>query len=154
MREMHTYVCAGVPKAFQEDLKRHPVILGTKGFQEWVYKNFGDKNTIKSKEISRTSKDSSSSISPMRVLENVAHAYNVKVFDLRQSVRGMENEGRNVAVYLMRRFTGLPLRDIASWFNCSSMYTVATIQKRVKEKMTKERKFQRKIKVIENSIRR
>ena len=144
---MHDYVCAGVPKEFREDLKKHPVILGTKGFQNWVYENFGDKNAINSKEIARASRNSSG-ISPKRILESVAHAYNVQVSDLRQSVRGMENEGRNVAVYLMRRLTGLPFKDIASWFNCSSVYAVATIRKRVSKKMAKEKKNQKKIKII------
>ena len=149
--EMDKFVLEGVPEEFEEDLKKQRIILGSKGFQEWVYENIlGEKK--KSKEIAIRDRRPRSRVSPKRVLDLVAHAYNVEVAALRQGIQGQENEPRGMAVYFLRRLAGLSHKDTASWLNCPTEYTVATIQRRFREKLGRERRLRKLTRELSHSM--
>ena len=139
---MDAFVCAGVTKEFEKALKKQRVILGTSDFQKWVHQNFVD-HTKEDREISIKDRVRRPPVSPRQILSEVAFAYDVRVADLRKSQRGQENEARAMATYLIRSLTGLPLKKVATWLNCPSAYTVATIQKRFKARLARERKLKK-----------
>ena len=63
--------------------------------------------------------------------------------NLRRGIQGTENEARGMAVYFLRRFAGLSHKDTASWLNCPTEYTVATIQRRFREKLGREKRLRK-----------
>jgi chromosomal replication initiation ATPase DnaA len=66
--------------------------------------------------------------------------------------RGIENEPRDVAVYLIRTMRVEPLMKIGAGFGLNRYSSVSSVVMRVKEKLRKDRKFRERLFKIENSI--
>lgn len=150
-RQLDEFVCAGIPKEFRQQMDQGRVYLGQKGFGEWVYKNFMD---IKGagKGLAQGDIRPKSKVRLRHVLEQVAFAYNVPLSQLRRVQSGKKNEARSAAIYLSRRLTGMKQDELAGWFHARNGYTLAKSQQRMREEMAKNRKVNRKIHLLENSI--
>ena len=62
-----------------------------------------------------------------RIKQAVCSQYRTRPDDLLVSRRGTENEARNVAIYLIRQYTGEKLVSIGHEFNISKYSTVSSV---------------------------
>lgn len=69
-----------------------------------------------------------------------------------KSSRGVFNEPRNVAVYLLRQMRGENLNDISELFNINSYSTVSSILRRVSKLKKCDRKIKNRIDKIEKNV--
>lgn len=152
-RQLEKYVLSGVPESFERELKTSRVMVASKGFKDWVLKNFVDRKK-KDREVQAKREILNPKIDPQSVMNLVKLAYNVDVTSLRKSKRGRgaTNDPRSMAAYLMRRFSGLEQKKIARWVNCPNEYTVATIQKRFKYRLANDRNLRRLTNELERSL--
>lgn len=150
-KEMDAFVLEGVPEEFEKALGRPAIILGTKAFREWIYRNFLDARKS-SREVPRRDRAPSRNAEAKRILDHVAHAYHQSVRDLRRSRRGEFNEGRSMAVCLLRQLGGLSHKRIASWMAAPSEYTVATVYKRFQRQLEKTRSIRERKNLLQRVI--
>ena len=66
--------------------------------------------------------------------------------------RGIENEPRDVAIYLIRSMRSDPLMKIGVQFGLNQYSSVSSVVLRVKTKLLKDRKFKKRLALIENNI--
>ena len=67
--------------------------------------------------------------------------------------RGVSNEPRNIAIFLMRNLKGSKLDDIGREFNVRQYSSVSTIIERTKQRAVKDRKFAKRIKQIKHELK-
>jgi len=66
--------------------------------------------------------------------------------------RGIENEPRDVAVYLIRTLRSEPLMKTGAGFGLNRHSSLGSVVMRVKTKLQKDRKFKERLADIENNI--
>jgi chromosomal replication initiation ATPase DnaA len=66
--------------------------------------------------------------------------------------RGIENEPRDVAIYLIRSMRTEPLMRVGAGFGLNRYSSVSSAVMRIKIKLQKDRKFRDRLKYIENNI--
>ena len=69
-----------------------------------------------------------------------------------KSKRGLFNEPRNIAIYLMRKARRESLKQIGTRFGMESYSTVSSIIERVKSQLDTDKKLQRRFKDLEATI--
>ena len=87
-----------------------------------------------------------------RIISEVSRYYGVKSTALTAVRRGIENEPRDVAVYLIRTMRSEPLMEIGAGFGLNRYSSVSSVVTRVKTKLKKDRKFKERLAKIENNI--
>ena len=129
------------------ELKNQPSMLGTKNFISWVKDHFFKKKI--DKEI-----PASKGLAPdlERIISEVSRYYKIKSSSLTVVRRGIENEPRDVAIYLIRAMRAEPLIRIGVRFGLNRYSSVSSVVMRVKEKMQKDRKFNARLSDIEINI--
>ena len=78
--------------------------------------------------------------------------YGVSFNELVITRRGIFNEPRNIAVYLLRQIRGENLNNIGKLFNIKAYSTVSSILRRVSRLKKYDRKIKRQIGKIQDSI--
>ncbi|MEA3360137.1 MAG: helix-turn-helix domain-containing protein [Thermodesulfobacteriota bacterium] len=118
--------------------KNIPSILGNSDFIQIVKSRFMRKE--KEKEIPESSK-----FCPevMDIKEAICKYYRIEESDLLQSRRGIENEARDLAMYMLRVIRAERLMSIGSEFNLGNYSSVSSATERIRRKMA-SRKFRRK----------
>ena len=71
---------------------------------------------------------------------------------LGESDRGIENEPRDVAMYLIRSMRTEPLMRVGAGFGLNRYSSVSSAVMRIKIKLQKDRKFRDHLQYIENNI--
>ena len=66
--------------------------------------------------------------------------------------RGILNEPRNIAVYLLRQIRGEKLKKIGELFNIKAYSTISSILRRVSKLKKDDRKIKKQIVKIQDSI--
>jgi putative transposase len=127
--------------------KNQPSMLGTREFISRVKDRFFKKKI--DKEI-----PASKRLAPdlNRIISGVSRYYGIKPTALTAVRRGVENEPRDVAVYLIRTMRSEPLMKIGADFGLNRYSSVSTVVMRVKTKLRKDRKFKERLAKIENNI--
>ena len=82
----------------------------------------------------------------------VCEHYGVLFNELLITRRGIFNEPRNIAVYLLRQIRGDNLNNIGELFNIKTYSTVSSILRRVSRLKKYDRKIKRQIGKIQDSI--
>jgi REP element-mobilizing transposase RayT len=149
LEKMDCFVNAGVSHTFKQNLKKSAVILGSKGFAEWVYQNFVDREK---KEIPLHERKPQPKVSMRRLLGHISLAYNTTIAELRVGVAGKKNAGREIAVYLARHLSGLSQREIAQWLGFQNANAAAQMQYRFKRRLEREGKLKKRLRIIQASI--
>ncbi len=90
---------------------------------------------------------------PPRFLGVVAKTYGTAIEALLWGRRGQENEGRKVAMYLVKRCCDLTLQETATRFRVGSYGLVVWACHGVKSKMEADDRFRRKVEIIQMRIR-
>lgn len=114
--------------------EKWPSVLGSERFINWVKGRFYprklDDEVPQSKELSPKVD---------RILKVVSDFYGIGEGDLIRSRRGVFNEPRNVAIYLIRLLRGDSLRQIGEHFQMEKYSSVSSVIERVKAEITRDR---------------
>jgi hypothetical protein len=129
------------------DDKNPPSILGSEKFISWIKALFFKKK--KNKEI-----PASKELAPDLdiIISEVGRYYKVRPTKLKAVRRGMENEPRDVAMYLIRSMRAEPLMRVGANFGLNQYSSVSSAVVRVKVKLKKDRKFKKRVQQIESNI--
>ncbi len=146
-RILNKFVCEGVSEETKKMFDKCSTIIGSSGFCDWVHNNFLE-NKKDDKEIRLSERRPFPEVNPKSILSDVAFAYNTTTADLRRSKPGRENEGRSVAVYLLRNLTGKSHKEIAKWVGVSNEYAIAKIYQRFKIKLKGSKRLRQKVEAI------
>jgi putative transposase len=127
--------------------KNLPSALGGQNFLDWVKGSFfpgkSHKEVPESKSFSPDSE---------KIKEEVCRNYEVSRVALHRSRRGIPNEPRNVAIYLLRTLRGDHLEEIGRDFNVNRCSSVSSVVERMKGKISINRKLRERIKDIKTAI--
>ena len=107
-----------------------PSILGSDKFIQWVKKRFPKKK--KEKEIPESRKFCPEVID---IKKAVCNHYKIQDAYLLKSRRGVENEARDLAIYMLRFIRGERLTIIGQEFNLNNYSSVSSAIERVKRKL-------------------
>ena len=127
--------------------KKLPPFLGNDQFVSWVKETFYHKKRHEEVPGSRWL-----SPDPERIKEIVSNAYQIEENILLKSRKGVFNEPRNVAIYLMRRLRGDTLVEICKIFQMKKYSSVSSIIERLKAQMAKDRNLRKRVKKLESQI--
>ena len=86
------------------------------------------------------------------IISEVSRYYEIKPSTLKAVRRGIENEPRDVAIYLIRSMRTEPLMRVGADFGLNRYSSVRSAVMRIKIKLQKDRKFRDHLKYIENNI--
>ncbi|MBN1382037.1 MAG: transposase [Deltaproteobacteria bacterium] len=127
--------------------RKSPLLLGTKDFVDNIRQKYGNKAIIEempqAKELA---------LDQVEIETAVSRIYQIEVDDLLKLQRGKANEARNVAIYLIRKHTGAPLKTIGIRFGMNSYSSVSSVILRIKQAMKRNKKLQQKVASIERLL--
>lgn len=131
------------------DKKNLPSILGSQDFIEWVKAKYYQLK--KHHEIPQ-----SQQLAPTmaEIKQTVAQSYGVEEQSLEQSKRGQMNEPRNIAIYLIRKHTGLCLDGIGKEFGLKKYSSVSSIVVRTENRLSKDKQLQKLVDGIKRKIKK
>jgi len=127
--------------------KKLPNTLGSEGFLDWVRRTFsGKKRHVEVPE--------SKSFAPAikRIKAVVSESYDVEEGALTLTRRGITNEPRNVAIYLMRQLRGDSLEEIGREFKVAKYSSVSSVIERMKDRIAKNRRLNTRIERLKEEI--
>jgi len=128
-------------------LKKLPSFFGPESFITGIKeKHYFKKKSYEVPESKRLAPTSDSIISA------VCEHYGVSFNELLITRRGIFNEPRNIAVYLLRQIRGENLNSIGEQFNIKAYSTVSSILRRVSRLKKYDRKIKKRIGKIQDSI--
>ena len=78
--------------------------------------------------------------------------YKLRTTNLKAVRRGIENEPRDVAMYLIRSMRAEPLIGVGANFGLNQYSSVSSAVIRVKAKLQEDRKFKERLQHIESNI--
>ena len=140
-----------MPAAFEETLKEQRVILGSKGFKEWVYKNFVDADK-RQEGIPIKDRRVRPNISIKHIIDTVSRVFDIPVKDVRQRQTGIKNDARSMAVYLIRNLNGASQANIAKWLKAPSTQAISQMQNRFRKRMSEDRALKKLVETVTGSI--
>jgi hypothetical protein len=129
------------------DGKNPPSMLGSEKFISCIKDRFFKKK--KDKEVP-ASKELAPDLDT--IISEVSRYYKVKPANLKAVRRGIENEPRDVAIYLIRSMRAEPLMRVGAKFGLAQYSSVSSAVIRVKAKLQKDRKFKNRLQHIESNI--
>ena len=120
--------------------RKWPSVIGKESFIDWVKNTFFiQKRHVEVPESKALAPDFG------KIKETVCRSYGVKEEDLFISRRGISNEPRNVAIFLLRNLKGSKLDEIGREFDIDKYSSVSTIIERTKQRAIKDHKFKKRI---------
>jgi chromosomal replication initiation ATPase DnaA len=122
-------------------------VLGEDGFVERIKRQFFE---VKSHTEIPQSKMLAPAIEEIK--KRVSKTYKVSVEHLCISKRGVDNEPRNIALYLARRLTGKKLEEIGKEFNMDNYSTVSSVLCKISREVKTNKALQRRITQIEDRL--
>jgi REP element-mobilizing transposase RayT len=129
------------------DRKNPPSMLGSEKFISWIKDRFFKKK--KDKEV-----PASRELAPDldTIISEVSRYYEIRPTTLKAVRRGIENEPRDVAMYLIRSMRSEPLMRVGAGFGLNRYSSVSSAVMRVKAKLQEDRKFKDRLECIESNI--
>jgi putative transposase len=127
--------------------KKWPVVLGSKAFTDWVkgryYNLKNDEEVPQVKELAPA---------PELIIKTVCDFYAIKRDDLYISKRGVSNEPRNAAIYLMRKLRRDSLIAIGERFKMEKYSSISSVIEATKRRMKKDRNLKERIGNLHNTV--
>jgi chromosomal replication initiation ATPase DnaA len=121
--------------------------LGRKDFLDWVKSSFFSgkrhKEVPESKNLSPDAE---------RIKEEVCRKFGVAMDELHRSRRGISNEPRNVAIYLLRSLRGDNLEEIGREFNITRFSSVSSVVERMRGKISGDRQLRNCVEEIKTAL--
>jgi len=87
-----------------------------------------------------------------RIKGEICRRYRVAMDELHRSRRGIANEPRNVAIYLLRSLRGDNLEEIGREFNITRFSSVSSVVERMRRKISGDRQLRRRVEEIKTAI--
>ena len=87
-----------------------------------------------------------------KIKKAICKAYGIEESSLLSSRRGILNEPRNVAIFLIRRLRGEKLEEIGSQFGISKYSSVSSVIEKVKREISADRRLRVRVKNIEKIL--
>jgi len=87
-----------------------------------------------------------------KIKKTICNAYGIEESSLLSSRRGVLNEPRNVAIFLLRRLRGDKLNDIGRQFGISKYSSVSSVIEKMKREISADRRLRMKVKNIEKTL--
>jgi chromosomal replication initiation ATPase DnaA len=128
---------------------RWPPFYGGKQFVKWVKKIF-----IKDRREREIPDSVYLTPNRSRIKAEVCETFQTQESDLLKTRRGVRNEPRDVAIYLIRMLRQEGLRDIGKEFGLGSYSSVSSAIDRVKSQMAKDHRFRLRVKEIMQNIKK
>jgi len=129
------------------DHKNPPSMLGSEKFISWIKDRFFKKKKDKQVPASRALAPDLDTI-----ISEVSRYYEIRPTTLKAVRCGIENEPRDVAMYLIRSMRSEPLMRVGADFGLNRYSSVSSVVMRVKTKLQKNRKFKYRLECIEDNI--
>ena len=126
---------------------KFPSMLGSESFINRVKERFFHKK--RHDEIPESRK-----LAPEaeKIKKAICNAYGIEESSLLSSRRGVLNEPRNVAIFLLRRLRGEKLNDIGRQFGISKYSSVSSVIEKMKREISADRRLRMKVKSIEKTL--
>ena len=128
-------------------LKNIPSILGSEGFINWVKEKY-----YKVKSHGEVTESKALAPGADKIKDAVYNAYGVDVDGLMVTRRRIANEPRNVAIYLVRRYTGATLESIGREFNMKKYSSVGSVIERVRMQILEDKSLRKRIAELEKKL--
>ena len=124
-----------------------PSLLGSNKFVEWAKAKFFEGSIHKDVPQSKI-------LAPDRptIIKAVCGFYNAAEKDIAAVRRGVQNEPRDVAIYLLRTICGEPLMRIGQAFGMTQYSSVSSAIERIKKKRQNDSRFQKRLKEVIESV--
>lgn len=120
--------------------KKWPAMIGTDEFIDWIkgkyYVSRMDEDVPESRQLIPEQE---------KILEAACRYYGIEKDGLYKSRRGIFNEPRNVAIYLMRRLRRDRLKEICKQFQMEKYSSVSSAIERMKQKLKGDNKLQNRV---------
>ncbi len=142
LKRYRAFVDKEIPEEINRILgsKKWPSVIGKESFINWVKETFFiQKRNAEVPESKSLAPDSE------KIRVAVCRSYDINEEDLVSSRRGVTNEPRNAAIYLMRHLVGSKLEEIGREFGINSYSSVSTVIGRTKQKAATDREFRKRI---------
>jgi REP element-mobilizing transposase RayT len=127
-----------------------PLLLGAKDFIDEVRRKYGGKVIKEEMPQSRELVPDASEIK-LAVIR-FYKLDKLEADELLKTSRGNHNEARNVAIYLIRKYTGTALKDIGNCFGMNSYSSVGSVITRIKQEMIRNRNLRQKVEEVEKLL--
>lgn len=129
--------------------KNLPSMLGGKQFVKGIKKKFSKEKIDKNVPQSKT-------LVPDRhtIINGVCKAYESDGKEIAHVRRGVSNEPRNVAIYLLRKISGETLMGIGREFGMNQYSSVSSAVNRIHKKRKKDRQFLERLNSVIESIKK
>jgi len=127
--------------------RKFPSMLGSKKFINRVKKKFSRKKRHDEIPESRRLAPGSE-----KIKKAICKAYGIKKSSLLSSRRGVVNEPRNVAIFLMRRLRGEKLEEIGRQFGIAKYSSVSSVIVKMKRDISADRRLKARVKNIEKIL--
>jgi len=150
LKEYKNFIKKEIPEEVNRILgsRRWPAVIGKESFINWVKETFfilkRDAEVPASKSLAPDSE---------KIKEAVCRSYDINEEDLLISKRGLTNEPRNLAIYLMLQLMGSKLEEIGGEFGINSYSSVSTVIERTKQKAITDRKFRKRIEKLKLDLK-
>ena len=129
------------------DAKKWPSVIGPKDFLDWVK---GKYYTLKHHDDVPESKKLAPSVELINQI--VCDFYEIKPDELYKSQRGVFNEPRNTAIYLVRKMRHDTLKEIGEQFNIPKYSSVSSSIERMKRQIDDDSKLGKRIEQLTKRI--
>ncbi len=127
--------------------KKWPAVWGPKSFVDWIKGGYYDLKTDDEVPQAKTLAPA-----PTMIIDAVCAFYDVQPDDLKKTQRGMFNEPRNAAVYLMRKIRRDRLKEIGELFGIGKYSSVSSMIEGTKQRLKTNRSFRKRINDLHRSI--
>lgn len=142
LKRYRNFVNKEIPEQINQILgsRKWPSVIGKESFMDWVKETF-----FVQKRHAEVPESMSLAPDSEKIGGAVCRSYDINEEDLAFSKRGMTNEPRNIAIYLMRDLMANKLEEIGREFGINNYSSVSTIIERTKQKAATDRKFRKRI---------
>jgi putative transposase len=127
--------------------EKQPSMLGSNEFISWVKDRFFKKKIDKEIPALKVLAPDTE-----RIISEVNRHYEASSIELTAVRRGIENEPRDVAIYLIRSMRSDPLMRIGARFGLTQYSSVSSVVLRVKTKLQKDKGFKERLAYVESEI--
>ena len=127
--------------------KKLPSVLGGETFISWIKDRFFKEKIDREVPASRYLAPDMDTI-----LREVGLHYDLNRSSMTRVRRGMENEARDVAMYLIRSLRSEPLMKVGAGFGLNRYSSVSSAVMRVKSRLQKDNQFRNRLEHIEGNI--
>ena len=129
--------------------KKWPAVIGTRSFIDWVKGEFYALKKLEDVPDSRSLAPSVESI-----IDTLCRFYAVEPDALFRSRRGVFNEPRNVAIFLVRTLRHDTLKDIANQFQMKKYSSVGSTMERITRLKKTDEELNQRIDLLMNQIKK